>query len=121
MTGARTQSGLNVRILLPHVVYLNQKEPLRREQVAVRSLVFDTAAKKLRVQLQNLGPNLGRVQEVTASAGKKTSGPSAGFPLFPFALRWTEVDWPAPEMPERLAIRFSKFSLDTLISATPSP
>ena len=34
MTGARTESGLNVRILLPHVVYLNQKERLRRLAVS---------------------------------------------------------------------------------------
>jgi hypothetical protein len=29
MTGVKTESGLNVRILLPHVVYLNQKQPLK--------------------------------------------------------------------------------------------
>ena len=59
MTGAKTENGLNVRILLPHVVYLNQKAPLRKEQVVVRAVEVDTAAGKLRLQLQNLGPNLG--------------------------------------------------------------
>ena len=29
ITGARTESGINVRIELPHVVYLNQRERLR--------------------------------------------------------------------------------------------
>jgi hypothetical protein len=119
LSGARTENGLNVRVLLPHVVYLNQKQPLRREQVAVRSLELDSAAGKLRVQLENLGPNLGRVQQVTASAGKTTSAPGAGFPLFPHMLRWTEVDWPGPVAPERLTIHFSRFSLDTLLSPSP--
>jgi len=119
LSGARTENGLNVRVLLPHVVYLNQKQPLRREQVAVRSLELDSAAGKLRIQLENLGPNLGRVQQVTASAGKTTSAPGAGFPLFPHMLRWTEVDWPGPVAPERLTIRFSRFSLDTLLSRSP--
>jgi hypothetical protein len=119
LSGARTETGLNVRVLLPHVVYLNQKQPLRREQVAVRSLELDSAAGKLRVQLENLGPNLGRVQQVTASAGKTTSAPGAGFPLFPHMLRWTEVEWPGPAAPERLTIRFSRFSLDTLLSPSP--
>jgi hypothetical protein len=119
LSGARTETGLNVRVLLPHVVYLNQKQPLRREQVAVRSLELDRAAGKLRVQLENLGPNLGRVQQVTASAGKTTSPPGAGFPLFPHMLRWTEVEWPGPVAPERLTIRFSRFSLDTLLSPSP--
>jgi hypothetical protein len=121
MTGAKTDNGLNVRILLPHVVYLNQKEPLRKEQVALRAIVIDSASGKLRVQLENLGPNLGRVQQVTATAGKTTSAPGAGFPLLPHMLRWTEVDWPAGPSPERLTVRFARFTMDTVLAAPPSP
>jgi hypothetical protein len=121
MTGAKTENGLNVRILLPHVVYLNQKEPLKKEQVALRAFEVDTASGKLRLQLENLGPNLGRVQAVTATAGKTTSSPGAGFPLFPHMLRWTEVDWPGGLAPERLTVRFARFSMDTVLAAPPSP
>lgn len=121
MTGARTENGLNVRILLPHVVYLNQKEPLRKEQVVVRAYEVDTAAGKLRVQLENLGPNLGRVQQVTALAGKTTSAPSAGFPLMPHMIRWTEVDWPERVAPERVSVRFARFTMDTVLAAPASP
>jgi hypothetical protein len=121
MTGAKTENGLNVRILLPHVVYLNQKEPLKKEQVALRAFEVDTASGKLRLQLENLGPNLGRVQQVTATAGKITSPPGAGFPLFPHMLRWTEVDWPRGLSPERLTVRFARFSMDTVLAAPLSP
>lgn len=121
MTGARTENGLNVRILLPHVVYLNQKEPLRKEQVVVRAYEVDTAAGKLRVQLENLGPNLGRVQQVTALAGKTTSAPSAGFPLMPHMIRWTEVDWPERVAPERVSVRFARFTMDTVLAAPATP
>ena len=121
MTGAKTENGLNVRILLPHVVYLNQKAPLRKEQVVVRAVEVDTAAGKLRLQLQNLGPNLGRVQQVTAGAGKTTSPPGAGFPLFPYMLRWTEVDWPDRVAPERVTVRFARFTMDTVLTPTASP
>ena len=121
LTGAKTDNGLNVRILLPHVVYLNQKEPLRKEQVVVRAVEIDSAGGKLRVQLENLGPNLGRVQQVTAAAGKTTSEPSAGFPLFPHMLRWTEMAWPERVAPERLSVRFARFTLDTVLAAPPSP
>jgi hypothetical protein len=121
MTGAKTDNGLNVRILLPHVVYLNQKEPLKKEQVALRAIVVDSAGGKLRVQLENLGPNLGRVQQVTATAGKTTSAPGAGFPLLPHMLRWTEVDWPGGPSPERLTVRFARFTMDTVLAAPPSP
>ena len=41
MSGARTENGLNVRLLLPHVVYLNQKQPLRKAEVAVRAFQID--------------------------------------------------------------------------------
>jgi hypothetical protein len=121
MTGAKTDNGLNVRILLPHVVYLNQKQPLKKEQVALRAIVVDSTSGKLRVQLENLGPNLGRVQQVTATAGKTTSAPGAGFPLLPHMLRWTEVDWPAGPSPERLTVRFARFTMDTVLAAPPSP
>jgi len=121
MTGAKTESGLNVRILLPHVVYLNQKAPLKQEQVLLRAVEVDTATGKLRVQLENLGPNLGRVQQVTAVAGKTTSPPGAGFPLFPHMLRWTEVDWPDRVAPERVTVRFTRFTMDTVLAAPASP
>lgn len=121
LSGARTDNGLNLRVLLPHVVYLNQKSPLRKEQVTIRSFAYDTATGKLRVELQNLGPNLGRVQQVTATADKVTSQPGAGFPLFPYAHRWTTVDWPGPQPPTRLSVRFRRFSVDTLLPTTRSP
>ena len=98
-------------------MYLNQKENLRKEQVAIRALEIDSTSGKLRVQLENLGPNLGRVQEVTASAGKTASPPGPGFPLFPHMLRWTTLDWPGPAKPERLSVRFAKFTVDTSLAA----
>ncbi|HUR94853.1 MAG TPA: hypothetical protein VMY76_09745 [Gemmatimonadales bacterium] len=121
LTGAKTDNGLNVRILLPHVVYLNQKEALRRDEVVVRAFELDTAAKKARVQLENLGPRLGRVQQVTASTDKTTSPPSAGFPLFPHMLRWTEIDWNQAVAPDRLSVRFARFSIDTALAPVPTP
>jgi len=62
MTGARTENGLNVRILLPHVVYLNQKQPLRKEEVAIRRLA---------------GP---RREEGPGPAGEYGASPGAGLP-----------------------------------------
>ncbi|MGZ8397936.1 MAG: hypothetical protein ACXWWN_02750 [Gemmatimonadales bacterium] len=116
MTGAKTESGLNVRLLLPHVVYLNQKHPLKKDEVVVRVLEFDPASKKARVQLENLGPNLGRVLQVNATDGHTTSQPTGGFPLFPRRRRWTEVPWDGTVPPNRLTVRFARFSIDTVLS-----
>jgi len=120
ISGARTDAGLNVRILLPHVVYLNQKLPLRKDEVAVRSFVFDSARKRVRIQLQNTGPNLGRVLQVSASHGRTTSVPGVAFPLFPGMIRWTELAWPADSLPDRVTIKFARFTIDTLLTPTPA-
>jgi hypothetical protein len=117
MTGARTESGLNVRILLPHVVYLNQKQPLRKLDVVLRRFEFDPGLRKVRMQLENLGPRLGRVYQVTVGDGRTTSQPGGGFPLLPHSRRWTEIVWAGSGPPTRLNLRFSRFKIDTTVSA----
>jgi hypothetical protein len=116
ISGARTDAGLNVRILLPHVVYLNQKLPLRRDEVTVRSFVADTARKRVRVQLQNTGPSLGRVLQISAVRGKTQSPAAPAFPLFPGMVRWAELEWAGDSLPDRITVRFAKFTLDTLLA-----
>jgi hypothetical protein len=120
MSGARTENGLHVRILLPHVVYLNQKQPLRREEVAIRAFQFDPRAKKALVQLENLGPNLGRVYQLTVADGRNSSQPGAGFPLLPGRRRWAEVSWEGATPPSRLSLRFSRFTIDTALTPLPA-
>jgi hypothetical protein len=123
MSGAKTESGLNVRILLPHVVYLNQKQPLKKSDVVIRGFVFDPDTKKARIHLENLGPNLGRVLQLSVGTAEKM-GPSGGaFPMLPRSRRWAELNWDGKIPPTRLALRFAHFSIDTLVTAvvTPTP
>jgi hypothetical protein len=120
LSGARTESGLNVRILLPHVVYLNQKQPLRKEEVAIRRFEFDATGRKARVHLENLGPHLGRVQQLNISDGRNTTQTAGGFPLMPHSRRWAEVEWPNSTPPTRLTLRFSRFTVDTILSPVPA-
>src|SRR5918998_4688131 len=75
LSGARTDNGLNVRLLLPHVVYLNQKQPLKRGDVWIRAFQFDRTAQTVRIHLENLGSNLGRVVQVNVKDGHSTSDP----------------------------------------------
>jgi hypothetical protein len=123
MTGARTESGLNVRILLPHVVYLNQKQHLRREDVAVTRIEVDHTSRKARVRLENRGPRLGRIYQLTLSEGSHARQSAGGFPLLPHKRRWAEVEWAGDTAPSRLTIRFARFTIDTLLpslSASPT-
>ena len=115
ISGARTDAGLNVRILLPHVVYLNQKQSLQKEEVAVGGFVLDTARHRARVRLENTGPRLGRVLQVSAGRGKTLAPSGPAFPLFPGMVRWTEVDWPGDSLPNRVVVKFAKFTIDTLL------
>src|SRR5215204_447872 len=115
MSGAKTDNGLNVRLLLPHVVYLNQKQPLKKQEVAIRA--FEIAGGKARIQLENLGPHLGRVLQVNVTDGHVTSDPAGGFPLFPHRRRWTEVPWTGKTLPKRVSVRFARFSIDTMLTA----
>ena len=116
LSGVRTSNGLNVRILLPHVVYLNQKQPLRREEVAIRAFEYDPAAKKAWVQLENLGAHLGRVQQLTISDGHNAGQTAGGFPLLPHRRRRAMVGWDGATAPSRLTLRFSRFNIDTTLT-----
>jgi hypothetical protein len=120
MSGAKTQNGLNVRILLPHVVYLNQKQPLRKGEVVVHRVELDSGRKKARVLLENTGSHLGRVYQLTLSDGHSVAQQAGGFPLLPHRRRWAETNWGATTAPSRLGIRFAKFNIDTLISPLPA-
>ena len=121
MSGARTENGLNVRLLLPHVVYLNQKQRLEKSDIAIRAFQQDAPGKKVRIHLENLGPRLGRVLQVNVADGESTSDPAAGLPLFPKSRRWIEVPWTGERAPTRLTIRFARFTIDTALTATPAP
>jgi hypothetical protein len=121
MSGARTDNGLNVRLLLPHVVYLNQKQPLRKTDVVVRVFQVDSVGQKARLQLENVGPNLGRVLQVNMKNDHTGSDPVGGFPLFPRSRRWIEVPWRGKQPPTALSVRFARFSIDTVLTPTTLP
>ncbi len=112
LTGARTQAGLNVRIELPHVVYMLQSQPLRRAEVAVRAFEFDSSTKRVHVELENTGASLGRVlsSEVSTAGGKPV--PGGAFPLFPNSRRAVEIPWSDPGTPEKVVLRFANFTLE---------
>jgi hypothetical protein len=112
LTGARTQTGLNVRIELPHVVYMLQPEPLRRADVAVRAFEFDSVAKRVHVELENTSTSLGRVLSSEVSVGGKKAIPGGAFPLFPHSIRRLEIPWNEDVTPERLVLRFANFTVE---------
>jgi hypothetical protein len=112
LTGARTQSGLNIRIELPHVVYLLQPQALRRSDVVVSAFSFDSATKRVRVELENTSASLGRVLSSEVSASGAKTIPGGAFPLFPHSKRTLEIPWSDDTTPERLVLRFANFTVE---------
>jgi hypothetical protein len=112
LTGARTQTGLSVRIELPHVVYMLQPQALRKADVAVRTFDFDSTTKRVRVELENTGPSLGRVLSSEFSANGSKAIPGGAFPLFPHSRRMLEIPWTESLTPERVVLRFANFTME---------
>lgn len=108
--GPRTQ-GLNVRLQLPHVVYLNQKESLHRDDIAVRAFVYDAAAKKVRFKIENISERLGRCNDGSVRSAGSDTKIVPSFPLFPHFFRWVELPWSASQPPERLELKFEGFTV----------
>ena len=121
LTGARTQAGLNVRIELPHVVYMLQSQALRKGDVAVRSWAFDSTTQRVRVELENTSAALGRVLSSEISTGPRKPIPGGAFPLFPHSRRALEIPWHAEAAPEKLVMRFANFTLEEQRQRAESP
>ena len=111
ITGSKTESGINLRIELPHVVYLYQKLKLAQADIAIRSIRYRPADHQIIVEFANSSPRLGRVQSVLASAEKVKSQEAAGFPLFPNSVRRMRMPWADSLPPQKIEVRFDGFRL----------
>ena len=116
LSGARSQSGLNLRILLPHVVYLNQRAPLERSAVVIRSVHSDSSGAHAVVELENTSDRLGRLLDLSVRDSTGHSVPGGAFPLFPHARRRVTLPWDGAAPPVRAVAKFDGFTADSLFS-----
>lgn len=119
ISGARTQRGINLRIELPHIVYLNQRAPLRKGDVVVRSFTYDSVSRKASVVLENRTRKLGRVRESTARA-RGHEDPGGSFPIFPGARRRVEIAWTGATPPEKIMLKFDEFTVEAPLNQQPA-
>jgi hypothetical protein len=109
-SGLHHEGGLNVRILLPHTVYLYPKRPLAKEkdEIYVNQVAYIRAENKVVCDIENNGPDLQRVQEVriTSSDNSQTA---AGFPLLPGGKRHLEISWTEKQLPQMILLQFPSF------------
>jgi hypothetical protein len=107
----RTQQGMNIRLELPHTVYLLPKGSLGKGDVVVEQLDFKPAEKKLVIGVYNQGNTFGRVQETVVHFGnKKQEAP--GFPIFPRRRRVLEVPLEETDAPTSVVLQFQDFKVE---------
>lgn len=113
ITGPHTQEGIQVRLELPHTVYLLGKKPLDQADVGwVQALTLqDKTGKKIEAEVQNRSGEVSRVREieVTSASGRQVY---EGFPLFPGQHRRIELEWDQPGEPQHIQLKFDRFKVD---------
>lgn len=106
----RHSGSLDVRIMLPHTVYMYQKQALAQGQVGLAHATYSAETHKVIFDLDNHGPALGRAQQVNVSGGNGAAEGS-GFPMLPGARRIVEIPWTGKEAPTQVDVRFEHFAL----------
>jgi len=120
----RTAQGMNVRLELPHTVYLLPKGTIERADVIISRAELIPSENRAVVELENRGNNFGRVFE-THLAYEKKKQEAPGFPVFPHSKRILEIPLPekaeGKDIPVEITLQFQKFKIEqTLQPAKPS-
>ena len=129
----RTAQGMNVRLQLPHTVYLLPKQSVEKSELHVLRAYLDATQNKVTIEVENTGPNFGRILQTHLMYSKK-SQEAPGFPVFPHSKRILEVPLEqkaeGENVPVEVSLELEKFKLDeklqrhnsddTVSAATPS-
>lgn len=111
----RTAQGMNVRLQLPHTVYLLPKQSVDKSDLHVIRADLDATQNKVIVEVENTGPNFGRIlQTHLLYSHKKQEAP--GFPVFPHSKRILEVPLEqkaeGENVPVEVSLDLEKFKLE---------
>lgn len=111
----RTAQGMNVRLQLPHTVYLLPKQRTEKADVRVVRAELNTAENKVLLEVENTGDNFGRVLQTQLANGKKKQD-APGFPIFPHSKRILEVPLDAKAgrdtAPTDVSFQFDNFKIE---------
>jgi len=111
----RTAQGMNVRLELPHTVYLLPKQSVDKSEIRMDRAELRPAENKVLLEVENTGDNFGRILQTQLAYSKKKQD-APGFPIFPHSKRIMEV--PLDEKPEgenvpvNAVLQFEKFKVE---------
>ncbi len=115
--GFKTAEGMNVRLQLPHTVYLLPKGKVQKQDVNLLRAEYDPDSRQVKVRLGNGSGQFGRCLSAEVSRGRKKSAMN-GFPMFPKAEREVEIAWEDEEWPDKITLRFENFTLEEKLQVT---
>ena len=106
--------GMDVRILLPHTVYIYPKKPQTKgDIIKVSNVVYSPKSGKILCDLENDTPDLDRVEEINFLDGESKPGATApGFPVLPGSKRHLEIDWKEPTPPRQAVFQTEHSKLE---------
>ncbi len=107
---------MDVRILLPHTVYIYPKKQRSKGMVAVTQAAWNAKTGKVVCDLDNRGVDLERVQQVRIDSGN-LSETDPGFPLLPGGTRHLELSWSEKEPPQTILFQLEHSTLQQPVVA----
>jgi len=111
----RTAQGMNVRLQLPHTVYLLPKQQVEKPDVHIERAELDAVENKVVLEVENTGNNFGRVLQ-TQLLGSKKKQEAPGFPIFPHSKRILEVPLDSKaegeNVPVEVSLQFQNFKIE---------
>jgi hypothetical protein len=111
----RTAQGMNVRLELPHTVYLLPKQSVEKPEVRIERAELSRSDNKVLLEVENTGNNFGRVLQTQLVYSKKKQE-APGFPIFPHSKRILEVSLEekaeGENVPVEVTLQFQNFKVE---------
>jgi hypothetical protein len=111
----RTAEGMNVRLELPHTVYLLPKQSVKKEDIHFERAELDSAQNKVLIEVENTGDHFGRILQ-TQLIYSKQKQEAPGFPVFPHSKRILEIPLDTrtegANVPGAVEIEFQTFKVE---------
>ncbi|MFY9662113.1 MAG: hypothetical protein WAJ97_15930 [Terriglobales bacterium] len=119
----RTAQGMNVRLQLPHTVYLLPKQSVEKPDIHIELAELSRPDNKVRLQVENTSDSFGRVLGTQLVYSKKKQE-APGFPIFPHSKRIFEIALEEKAQDESVPVdyvlQFEKFKIEGKLQAPPA-
>jgi hypothetical protein len=107
----KSDSGMNIRLDLPHTVYILPKQSATKSDIAIKYLGVSDDKTHLQFRVTNSGPWFGRALQ-SELRSKSGTIQGSGFPIFPNAKRIVEISCKGDQAGSVFSLRLRNFRLD---------